>query len=36
MDWIIHDELNITVGQVLGYASACAMVIGGIIPYVPQ
>lgn len=36
MDWIIHDELGLTVGHVVSYASASAMVIGGIIPYVPQ
>lgn len=36
MDWIINDELNITVGHVLGGAAASAMVVGGVIPYVPQ
>ncbi|KAH8298171.1 hypothetical protein KR018_010384 [Drosophila ironensis] len=36
MDWIINDELGVTVGHVVGWAAASAMVIGGVIPYVPQ
>lgn len=36
MDWVINDELNLTVGTVLGWAAASAMVIGGVIPYLPQ
>jgi len=36
MDWIINDELNLTVGHVLGWVAASAMVIGGVIPYIPQ
>lgn len=36
MDWVIHDELGITVGHVASGAAASAMVIGGVIPYVPQ
>lgn len=36
MDWIIHDELGLTVRHVVSYAAASAMVIGGIIPYIPQ
>lgn len=36
MDWILNDELGLTVGHVVGWTAATAMVIGGIIPYVPQ
>lgn len=36
MDWIINDELGLTVGHLVGGAAASAMVIGGVIPYVPQ
>lgn len=36
MDWVIHDELGITIGNVVGWLSASAMVIGGVVPYVPQ
>lgn len=36
MDWIISDELGLTVGHVLTGAAATAMIIGGVIPYVPQ
>lgn len=36
MDWIINDELGLTVGHVVGWAAASAMVIGGVIPYIPQ
>uniref|UniRef100_A0A1A9WXS0 Uncharacterized protein n=1 Tax=Glossina brevipalpis TaxID=37001 RepID=A0A1A9WXS0_9MUSC len=36
MDWIISDEMGLTVGHVVGWAAASAMVIGGVIPYVPQ
>nr|CAI5819895.1 unnamed protein product [Callosobruchus analis] len=34
MDWVIADEL--TVGTVVGWISAGAMIIGGVIPYIPQ
>lgn len=36
MDWIINDELGLTVGDLFGYTAATAMVIGGIVPYIPQ
>lgn len=36
MDWVINDELNLKVSHVVGWAAAAAMVIGGIVPYVPQ
>ncbi|KAL5278844.1 PQLC1 family protein [Megaselia abdita] len=36
MDWIINDELGLTVGHLLGWAAASAMVVGGVIPYLPQ
>uniref|UniRef100_A0A6B2EFD2 Solute carrier family 66 member 2 n=1 Tax=Phlebotomus kandelakii TaxID=1109342 RepID=A0A6B2EFD2_9DIPT len=36
MDWIINDELGLTLGHVVGWAAASAMVIGGVIPYIPQ
>lgn len=36
MDWIINDELGWTVRDLAGWTAATAMVIGGIIPYVPQ
>ncbi|XP_055592181.1 solute carrier family 66 member 2 isoform X1 [Uranotaenia lowii] len=36
MDWIINDELGLTVGHVVGYVSAAFMVVGGVLPYVPQ
>ncbi|XP_025831908.1 PQ-loop repeat-containing protein 1 isoform X3 [Agrilus planipennis] len=36
MDWVISDELSLTVGNVVGWISAGAMVIGGVIPYIPQ
>ncbi|KRT83935.1 hypothetical protein AMK59_104 [Oryctes borbonicus] len=36
MDWVISDELALTVGHVVGWFSAGAMIIGGIIPYIPQ
>lgn len=36
MDWIINDELGLTVRDLAGWMAATAMVIGGIIPYVPQ
>ncbi|XP_055300297.1 solute carrier family 66 member 2 isoform X1 [Sitodiplosis mosellana] len=35
-DWIISDELNLRVSHILGGAAASAMVVGGVIPYVPQ
>lgn len=31
MDWIINDELGLTVSDVLGWTAACCMVIGGIL-----
>lgn len=36
MDWIINDELGLTVGHLVGYVSASFMVVGGVLPYVPQ
>ncbi|KAJ3633981.1 hypothetical protein MTP99_010893 [Tenebrio molitor] len=36
MDWVISDELSLTVGTVVGWVSAGAMIIGGVIPYIPQ
>ncbi|XP_063902395.1 solute carrier family 66 member 2 isoform X1 [Zophobas morio] len=36
MDWVISDELSLTVGAVVGWISAGAMIIGGVIPYIPQ
>ncbi|XP_066149811.1 solute carrier family 66 member 2 isoform X1 [Euwallacea fornicatus] len=36
MDWVISDELSLTVGQIVGWGSAGAMIIGGVIPYIPQ
>lgn len=36
MDWVISDELSLTVGNVVGWISAGAMIVGGIVPYVPQ
>lgn len=36
MDWIMRDELNFKIEHVIGWAAASAMVIGGVIPYVPQ
>lgn len=36
MDWVINDELNLKVSHLVGWAAASAMVVGGIIPYVPQ
>lgn len=36
MDWIINDELGLTVGHVVSGLAASAMVIGGVLPYVPQ
>ncbi|XP_060517266.1 solute carrier family 66 member 2 isoform X2 [Cylas formicarius] len=36
MDWVISDELSLTVGHVVGWVSAAAMIIGGVIPYIPQ
>lgn len=35
-DWIISDELNLRVSHIVGGAAAAAMVVGGVIPYVPQ
>lgn len=36
MDWVLNDELGLTVGHVVGYVSAAFMVVGGVLPYVPQ
>lgn len=36
MDWIISDEYQLTVGHVLGHLAAFSMILGGILPYVPQ
>lgn len=36
MDWVISDELSLTVGHVVGWVSAGAMIIGGVVPYIPQ
>ncbi|XP_019869226.1 solute carrier family 66 member 2 isoform X2 [Aethina tumida] len=36
MDWVISDELSLTVGHVVGWVSAGAMILGGVIPYIPQ
>ncbi|XP_011554628.1 solute carrier family 66 member 2 isoform X3 [Plutella xylostella] len=36
MDWIISDELGLTVGHLVGWGAAGAMIIGGVAPYVPQ
>lgn len=36
MDWILSDELSLTVGTVVGWISAGGMIIGGVIPYIPQ
>ncbi|XP_017782142.1 PREDICTED: PQ-loop repeat-containing protein 1 isoform X2 [Nicrophorus vespilloides] len=36
MDWVISDELSLTVGHLVGWVSAGAMIIGGVIPYIPQ
>ncbi|XP_035445755.1 solute carrier family 66 member 2 isoform X1 [Spodoptera frugiperda] len=36
MDWIISDELGLTVGHVIGWGAAGAMIVGGVAPYIPQ
>ncbi|XP_012550018.1 PQ-loop repeat-containing protein 1 isoform X3 [Bombyx mandarina] len=36
MDWIISDELGLTVGHLVGFGAAGAMIIGGVAPYIPQ
>ncbi|CAK1550058.1 unnamed protein product [Leptosia nina] len=36
MDWIISDELGLTVGHLVGWGAAGAMIVGGIAPYIPQ
>lgn len=36
MDWIIIDELNFQVSDLLKAAAASAMIFGGAIPYIPQ
>lgn len=35
-DWIFNDELKFEWSDLAGYAAATAMIIGGVIPYVPQ
>lgn len=36
MDFVLHDELQLTVGDFLGYLASGAMILGGVLPYVPQ
>lgn len=36
MDWVISDELSLTVGHVVGWVSAGAIIVGGVVPYIPQ
>ncbi len=36
MDFVLHDELQLTVGDALGYLASGAMILGGVLPYVPQ
>lgn len=36
MDWILNDELGLTVRHVVSWTAATFMVIGGVIPYIPQ
>ena len=36
MDWILNDELGLTLGHVVGYLAATAMIGGGVLPYIPQ
>lgn len=36
MDWIISDQLGLTVGHLVGWGAAGAMIIGGVAPYIPQ
>ncbi|XP_022820692.1 PQ-loop repeat-containing protein 1 isoform X3 [Spodoptera litura] len=36
MDWIISDELGLTVGHLVGWVAAGAMIVGGVAPYIPQ
>ncbi|CAH0725990.1 unnamed protein product, partial [Brenthis ino] len=36
MDWIISDELGLTVGHLVGWGAASAMIVGGVAPYIPQ
>ncbi|KAL4713001.1 hypothetical protein ACJJTC_012071 [Scirpophaga incertulas] len=36
MDWIISNELGLTVGHLVGWGAAGAMIIGGVAPYIPQ
>ncbi|XP_034826780.1 solute carrier family 66 member 2 isoform X4 [Maniola hyperantus] len=36
MDWIISDELGLTVGHLVGWGAATAMIVGGVAPYIPQ
>ncbi|XP_026463840.1 PQ-loop repeat-containing protein 1 isoform X1 [Ctenocephalides felis] len=36
MDWVINDELQLTAGDLVGWAAAAAMIIGGVAPYIPQ
>lgn len=36
MDWVVSDELSLTIGNVVGWISAGAMIVGGVFPYIPQ
>lgn len=36
MDWIISDELGLTLGHLVGWGAAGAMIVGGVAPYIPQ
>ncbi|XP_050670202.1 solute carrier family 66 member 2 isoform X3 [Leptidea sinapis] len=36
MDWIISDELGLTVGHLVAWGAAGAMIVGGVAPYIPQ
>ncbi|KFB41744.1 hypothetical protein ZHAS_00009400 [Anopheles sinensis] len=36
MDWIINDELGLTVGHLVTWSAASFMVVGGVLPYIPQ
>lgn len=35
-DWIFNDELKFKWSDLAGYSAATAMIVGGVIPYVPQ
>lgn len=36
MDWILNDELKATMQSIGGHMAAAAMVVGGVVPYIPQ